>query len=56
MNVDNTYTSPSVGATPLSVHRNENLSGIATKAIDQISISSILVTLLISLILYDQGQ
>ena len=56
MNADNTYTSPSVGATPLSQHGSESTIGIATKAIDQISLSSALLTLLISLILYDQGQ
>ena len=55
MNVDNSYASPPVGAMPSSIQQDDATNAMATKALDQISISSVLVTLLVSLILYDQG-
>lgn len=56
MNVDTSFVSPPVGASPSSINRSHDVNKIAIKAFDQISVSSVLVTLLVSLILYDQGQ
>ena len=55
MNVDNSYESPPAGAMPSNMYQVDDMNAMATKALDQITISSVLVTLLVSLILYDQG-